>query len=115
MKYQVWWKQLHWPEYVSELLGIAFLIFVGLSAIIIGFGTNSPLARMLPDSNARRLITGMIFAGCGPLVAISPLGKLSGGHLNPAVSVGFWIQGKMHRLDLVGYIVGQFLGAVLGA
>ncbi len=109
-----WWKQLHWFEYGAELLGPAFLLFGGVSAIAFDFGTGSPLARILPDTSVRLLITGLLFAGSGSLVAISPLGKLSGAHINPAVSLAFWLQGKMHHFDLGGYILGQFLGATLG-
>jgi aquaporin Z len=114
MRDHVWWKHLHWPEYGAELLGTAFLLFAGVSAVVFDFGTGSPLAHVLPDKSARLLITGLLFAGSGSLVAISPLGKLSGAHINPAVSLAFWVQGKMHRLDLGGYILGQFLGAIIG-
>ena len=114
MRSRVWWKQLHWPEYGAELAGTAFLLFAGLSAVVFDFGTGSPLATVLPDRSPRLLITGLLFGGSGALVALSPLGKLSGAHINPAVSLAFWAQGKMHRVDLVGYIVSQFLGAVLG-
>jgi aquaporin Z len=110
----VWWKQLHWPEYGAELLGTAFLVFAGVSAVVFDFGNGSPLAHVLPDTSVRRLITGLLFAGSGSLVAISPLGKLSGGHINPAVTLAFWVQGKMHHLDLGGYILGQVLGAIVG-
>ena len=110
-----WWPRLHWPEYGSELLGTAFLVFIALSAITFNFGSGSPLAIVLPNSSVHRLITGLMLAGSGPLIAISPLGKLSGAHLNPAVSLAFWMQGKMHQHDLVAYIVSQFLGAALGA
>ena len=111
----VWWKHLHWFEYGAELLGTAFLVFAGVSAVVFDFGTGSPLAHVLPGASIRRLITGLLFAGSGSLVAISPLGKLSGGHINPAVSLAFWIQGKMHHLDLGGYILGQLLGAIIGS
>jgi aquaporin Z len=111
----IWWKHLHWPEYGAELLGTAFLLFAGVSAVILDFGTGSPVAHFLPDKGARLLLTGLLFAGSGSLVAISPLGKLSGGHINPAVSLAFWMQGKMHHFDLGGYMLGQFLGAVLGS
>ncbi|GAC1630707.1 MAG: aquaporin [Ktedonobacteraceae bacterium] len=70
---------------------------------------------MLPNANLRLLITGLLFAGSGSLVAISPFGKLSGAHINPAVSLAFWIHGKMHHHDIIGYVVGQFLGAIVGA
>jgi aquaporin Z len=68
---------------------------------------------VLPNSSVRRLITGLVLAGCGPLMALSPPGRLSGAHINPAVSLAFWLQGKMHQHDLVGYIASQFLGAGL--
>jgi len=115
MRDRVWWKQLHWFEYGAELLGTAFLVFAGVSAVVFVFGTGSPLAQILPDISTRRLIAGLMFAGCGALVAISPLGKLSGGHINPVVSLAFWMHGKMHHLDLGGYISGQLLGAILGS
>jgi aquaporin Z len=115
MQKHSWWQRLHWPEYGSELLGTAFLVFVALSAVIINLDPGSPLAIVLPNRSARRLMTGLILAGSGPLVAISPFGKLSGAHLNPAVSLAFWLQGKMHPHDLVGYLASQLLGAAIGA
>ena len=115
MRDRVWWKHLHWPEYGAELLGTAFLVFAGVSAVVFVFGTGSPLAQILPDTSTRRLIAGLLFAGCGALVAISPLGKLSGGHINPVVSLAFWMQGKMHHFDMGGYMLGQLLGAILGS
>ena len=115
MQKHPWWRRLHWPEYGSELLGTAFLVFITLSTVTFNFGSGSPLAIVLPNSSARRLITGLMLAGSGSLVAISPLGKLSGAHLNPAVSLAFWLQGKMHQHDLVGYLASQLLGAALGA
>jgi aquaporin Z len=112
--YDKWWKKLHWPEYGAEFLGTAFLVFVGLSAVVFDFGKGLPLATLLPDSGLRRLITGLLFAGSGSLVAISPIGKLSGAHINPSVSLAFWAHRKMHHYDIVGYIVSQFLGAIAG-
>jgi aquaporin Z len=115
MQKHFWWQRLHWPEYASELLGTAFLVFVALSAVTFTSGSGSPLATVLPNSGARRLLTGLMLAASGPLVAISPLGKLSGAHLNPAASLAFWLQGKMHPHDLVGYLLSQLLGSALGA
>jgi aquaporin Z len=115
MQKHFWWQRLHWPEYGAELLGSAFLVFIALSAVTLTFGSGSPLAAVLAASSARRLMAGLILAASGPLVALSPLGKLSGAHLNPALSLAFWLQGKMHPHDLVGYLASQLLGAVLGA
>ena len=112
--YFKWWKQLHWPEYGAEFLGTAFLVFFGLSAVVFDFGKGLPLSVLLPDASLRRLITGLLFAGSGSLVAISPFGRLSGAHINPSVSLAFWAHGKMHHHDIIGYIGSQFLGAILG-
>lgn len=109
-----WWKQLHWPEYGAELVGTALLVFVGLSAVVFDFGRGLPMSSWIPDHSTRLLITGLIFAGSGSLVAISPFGKLSGAHINPSVSLAFWAQGKMHIHDLFGYMLAQFLGATIG-
>lgn len=62
----------------------------------------------------RLLVTGLVFAGTGSLVAISPLGRRSGAHLNPVVTLAFWAQRKVHWHDLVGYIAAQTLGAIAG-
>ncbi|XGV97660.1 MAG: MIP/aquaporin family protein [Leptolyngbya sp. BL-A-14] len=108
------WKPLHWAEYAAELFGTSFNLFVGLSAVVLDFGQGLPMETLIPDRSLRLLLTGLLFAGSGSLVAISPLGRLSGGHINPSVTLAFWAQGKMHRQDVVGYIMAQFLGALLG-
>jgi hypothetical protein len=59
----VWWKHLHWPESGAELLGTAFLLFAGVSAVVFDFGTGSPLAHVLLDKSGCLLITGLLFAG----------------------------------------------------
>jgi aquaporin Z len=53
--------------------------------------------------------------GCvGCLVSLSPVGKISGSHINPAVSIAFWLRGKMKTNAMIGYIVGQMIGAAIG-
>lgn len=90
------------------------LVFGGLSAVTFDFAPGLPMLHWLPDPSPRRLLTGLLFAGCGSLVAVSPLGKLSGAHLNPAVSLAFWVQGKMHHRDILGYVVSQLGGGIVG-
>jgi len=110
MQKSFWGPRLHWAEYGAELLGTTFLVFIALSAVTLTFGSGSPLAAVLPNSSARRLIAGLILAASGPLVALSPPGKL-GAHLNPALSLAFWLRDKMHPHDLASYLVSQLLGA----
>jgi aquaporin Z len=80
------WQPLNWAEYTAELVGTVFNIFVGLSAVVFDFGQGLPMEHLIPDKSIRLLITGLIFSGSGALFAISPLGKLSGGHINPSVT-----------------------------
>jgi len=87
----------------------------GLSAITLDFGAHSPVAPLVPSHSLRLLVTGALFAGTGAIIAISPLGRISGAHLNPAVSLAFWLSRKMHDHDVVAYMVAQCLGAVAGA
>lgn len=105
----------HVPEYVAEFLGTACMVFFGLSAVVFDFGEGLPMARWVPDHSLRLLLTGLCFAGTGSLVAISPLGRLSGAHINPSVSLAFWLAGKMNFLDFAGYVIAQMLGGIAGA
>ncbi len=66
-----WWRQLHWSEYGAEMLGTAFMIFVGLSAVVFNSGQGLLMEQLIPNKSIRLLITGLIFAGSGSLVAMS--------------------------------------------
>ncbi len=113
--YFVRWQPLHWAEYMAELVGTAFNIFVGLSAVVFDFGQGLPMEHLIHNHSIRLLITGIIYSESGALFTILPLGKLSGAHINPSVTLAFWLHEKMHRQDAVGYIIAQFLGSTLGA
>lgn len=107
--------KIPWQAYLSEFIGTALLIFVGLSVVIVDFGTGSPVVAWLPDAGLRRLITGFLFGSTGALIAISHIGKISGAHINPVVTLAFYLKGKLPLRDTLGYIFGQFAGAVAGA
>jgi aquaporin Z len=102
----------HWGPWLCELFGTATLLAGGLSAVFLDFGPSSPVAALLPSTSARLLLTGLLFAGTGSLVALSPLGRRSGAHLNPSVTLAFWTQRKVHPHDLAGYILAQLVGAL---
>ncbi len=111
------WKRYghHLEEYGSELAGTCFMVFCVVGFVGLMFGVSSPMPHLLSSMPLRLFLTGLVLGGSGWVVAVSPPGKLSGAHINPAISVGFWILGKMHFRDLLGYIAGQMVGGFLGA
>jgi aquaporin Z len=109
------YNRLHPRLYLAEAAGTALLLFFGLSMVIAFFGHGSALARLLPSAPWRRALAGGCFGTVGALIAISPLGRISGAHLNPAISVAFWLESKLAWRDAIGYILAQLLGALPGA
>ena len=107
--------KFNWNEYAAEACGTGFNVLVGLSAGVFNFSPAFPVAHLIPSQSLRLLLTGLIFAGSGSLFAISPLGKLSGAHINPSVSLAFFARGKMHPHDFIAYLIAQFIGAIVGA
>ena len=108
-------KSFPWMLYGAELIGTALLVAVGLSIVIINFGHGSPVVRYVPSEALRRLITGFLFGTTGALIALSSLGKESGAHINPAVTLAFWLMGKLNARYALGYVIAQITGAATGA
>jgi aquaporin Z len=103
-----------WRVYLAELVGTAVLLLVGLSLVIFMFGTGSPMAQLVPGEGLRRAITGFLFGTTGALIALSPVGKRSGAHINPVVTLGFRLMGKLELKVTVFYILAQLVGGILG-
>jgi aquaporin Z len=104
-----------WTLFLAEFAGTALLVAVGVSIVILDFGQGSPVAALLPDPGLRRLMTGFLFGATGASIAVSPLGKTSGAHINPVVTLAFWTKGKMTARHALGYMFAQLAGGVAGA
>lgn len=102
------------PVYLCEFAGTAIMLFLGISAVALMWAPGSPMP-VMPNPMLRRLITGIMFAAGATAVVYSPLGQRSGGHINPAVTLGFWQAGKVPTRDAVAYVIAQFAGALAGA
>jgi aquaporin Z len=86
-------------KYLAELIGTFFLVLtIGCTVIGNGAGPLAPLA-------IGSALMVMIFAG----------GHISGGHFNPAVTLGVWLRGKCETKDVVPYMIFQIVGAALAA
>ena len=104
-----------WSLYAAEFLGTALLLVGGLSAVIVVISPASPLAALgLPGWLARG-IAGALFGLTGTLVTISALGRHSGAHLNPAMTLAFLLEGRISGSHAVWYVISQCLGAIAGA
>jgi aquaporin Z len=101
--------------YLSEAAGTALLVLGGLSVVIFMFGAGSPMERLLPSVDLRRTITGFLFGCIGGSIALSQVGKVSGAHINPAVTLGFWLMQKLDARTALGYVCAQLAGAALGS
>lgn len=87
----------------AEALGTCLFIFVGAGAIVTDRMTNGGLG-----------LVGIALAhGLALAVMVSAFGGISGGHFNPAVTVGVWIAGKIPTRDGIAYIIAQLVGAVV--
>jgi aquaporin Z len=104
-----------WRLIVFEAIGTALLVLIGLSLVTVMFGMGSPMLRLLPDEGLRRLITGFLFGTTGAAIAVSAVGRVSGAHINPAVTLGFWLMRKIDPGIATAYVLAQLVGGSLGA
>ena len=74
----------------------------------------SPLQPYLPSDTARRILMGLAMGTTIIAIVITPWGKQSGAHFNPAVTLAFDRWGKVASWDTVYYCTSQPLGAVAG-
>ena len=103
-----------WRIFFAEMLGTGLLLLIGLSIVILMFGSGSPVAEVIPDIGYRRVITGFLFGSTGALIAISAVGKASGAHINPIVTLAFFVMKKIDNRTAISYVLGQFAGALIG-
>jgi aquaporin Z len=94
-------------KYIAEAIGTFALVFIGCGAAVIGgMGTGATAIDLLGISAAFGLAIVAMAYGIGPV---------SGCHVNPAVSLGVFMAGRMSLSDMIGYWISQVAGAVLGA
>jgi aquaporin Z len=105
---------LPWNQFLSEFVGTAILLLLGMSLVIAMYGASSPIAVVLPDMRQRMIISGFLFGALGGSIALSQVGKVSGAHINPVVTLGFWLMGKVKTPVAVGFVVAQLAGGIVG-
>ena len=89
-------------KYLAELVGTFILVLFGCGAAVV--------------AGEKIGVVGIAFAfGFALIGAAYGIGPVSGCHINPAVSLGVWTAGRMKTGELIGYWIGQFVGAILAA
>lgn len=88
--------------------------FVGTFWLVLGGCGSAVLAAAFPDLGIGLAGVALAF-GLTVLTAAYSLGPISGGHFNPAVTVGLWAGGRFPANQVVSYIVAQVVGAIVGA
>ena len=88
--------------------------FLGTFWLVLGGCGSAVLAAAFPGVGIGLLGVSLAF-GLTVLTAAYALGPISGGHFNPAVSVGLWAGGRFPAVHLLPYIVAQVGGAIVGA
>ncbi len=88
--------------------------FIGTFWLVLGGCGSAVLAAAFPDVGIGLLGVSLAF-GLTVLTGAYALGPISGGHFNPAVSVGLWAGGRFPGNQLPSYIIAQVIGAVVGA
>ena len=104
----------HWPEYVIEAAGLAcFMMAAGVLATIIELPT-SPVRLAVTGALWRRALLGAGVGLTAVLIIYSRWGQRSGAHLNPALTLSFYLLGKVSNWDAFFYVAAQVVGGLLG-
>lgn len=97
-------------KYVAECLGTAILVFFAVGVATLSFGFD-----IAGTSKSAGVIATALSFGLVLLALVYTIGPVSGCHVNPAVTMGFLVAGRMKITEAVGYWVAQLVGGILGA
>lgn len=92
-------------KYIAELIGTFALVFAGTGAIIINDVSGGVITHVGIALTFGLVVMAVIYA----------IGDISGAHLNPAVSFGFWVSRRFPGRSVLPYIISQCSGALLAS
>jgi aquaporin Z len=92
-------------KYWAEFLGTYILVFVGCGAIIINNISGGEVSHLGIGLSFGLVVMAMIYA----------IGHISGAHINPAVTIAFWVAKRFPSNQLLQYISFQIMGAILAS
>ena len=93
-------------KYVAEFLGTLVLVLMGCGSVVLAGSNGTTGVGLL----------GISFAfGLSVIAMAYAIGHISGCHINPAITIGMVVLGRMKASESIGYIISQILGALAGA
>ena len=97
-------------KFAAEFLGTAILVFfaVGVATLMFGF-------KFAGASVAAGVVATALAFGLTLLALVYMLGPVSGCHVNPAVTIGALLAGRIRLVEAIGYWIAQFAGGIVGA
>ena len=107
-------KRPHARAWLSEFAGTTILLFASVLVTRWLLGPHSALASAVPGLPGRMAIDGAVIGTVIGLLIISPIGRCSGGHFNPAVTVTLWLLRGLPGRDATAYIAAQLAGSLAG-
>ena len=91
----------------AEFLGTFALVFFTAGAVCVDFHLRS--------TGGIGLLAVALASGLAMAILVSALAHISGGHFNPAITIGFWVTKRLNTLDTLLYWVAQLVGAIAAA
>lgn len=92
-------------KYCAEVIGTFALVFAGTGAIVINEVSGGAVTHVGIAITFGLIVLAMIYT----------LGDISGAHLNPAVTIGFWASGRLGEREILPYIGSQLIGAIVAS
>lgn len=89
-------------KYAAEFFGAFALVFAGTGAIVINDASHGAITHVGVALTFGLIVLAMVYT----------LGDISGAHLNPAVTLGFWVAGRFESTSVAPYLLSQTLGAL---
>ena len=97
-----------------EAAELALFMLSACAFTVLLYHPSSPLAQSFPNEISRRFAMGVAMGATAIAIIFSPLGKRSGAHFNPSVTLTFFRLGKIDPWDACFYVLAQFIGGVTG-
>jgi aquaporin Z len=104
----------HWPEYLMEASELGIFMISACAFGVLLFHPASPVSPTINNEILRRVLMGVAMGSTAVAIIFSPIGKRSGAHFNPAVTLTYLRLGKVAPWDAAFYIAFQFIGGIAG-